>query len=79
MSSSEIAPTDDRSLSGSYEVTSDSERMAYTPEEVAVLLGLHVNSIYSMLKSGALPGLKAGHKWLISKRRFEAWLEGGSR
>ena len=56
---------------------SNDDRRAFTPEEVAKLLGLHINSVYAMLKSGALPGIKAGRKWMISKRRFDAWLDGG--
>ena len=69
---------DNRSLGPESEVMSPITKQAYTPEEVAKLLGLHPNSVYSMLKCGELPGLKAGRKWLISKRRFETWLDGGS-
>ena len=60
------------------EVTSRADKLVFTPEEVAKLLGLHPNSVYSMLNCGELPGLKAGRKWLISKRRFEVWLDGDS-
>ena len=66
------------SLTTEPEVMSDDERRAYTPEEVARMLGLHANSTYSMLKNGELPAVKAGRKWLIAKRRFKAWLDGGS-
>jgi excisionase family DNA binding protein len=65
------------SLTSDVEVMSSTDRQVFTPEEVARLLGLHPNSVYTMLKSGELPGMKAGRKWLISKRRFEAWLDGG--
>ena len=58
------------------EVMSDDERRTYTPEEVAKMLGLHLNSVYSMLKRGALPGRKVGNKWLISKKQFDEWLDG---
>ena len=68
-----------RSIVIAPEVMSDDERRAYTPEEVGRMLGLHPNSVYTMLKTGALPGIKAGHKWLISKRRFDAWLDGDGR
>ena len=60
------------------EVMSTFDKLAYSPEEVARLLGLHPNSVYSMLKSGELPGIKAGRRWLISKQRFGVWLDGGS-
>jgi len=52
------------------------DKQVYSPEEVARSLGIHLNSVYSMLKSGELPAVKAGRKWLISKKRFEAWLDG---
>lgn len=61
------------------EVMSSIERKTLYPEEVARLLGIHPNSVYSMLKDGSLPGLKAGRRWLISKRRFDAWLDGEGR
>ena len=79
MSATELTPPDERSLPADYEVTSDDERLTYTPEEVARMLGLHPNSVYAMLKRGELPGFKAGHKWLISKIRFHAWLDGERR
>ena len=73
----DLAGADIGSLTTETEVMSDDDRRAYTPEEVSRLLGLHINSVYTMLKSGDLPGIRAGRKWLISKRRFEAWLDGG--
>ena len=57
---------------------SSADRQVYTPEEVARMLGLHPNSVYTMLKAAEMPGVRAGRKWLISKRRFEAWLDGGT-
>ena len=60
------------------EVMSSTSKEVYSPEEVASLLGLHPNSVYTLLKTGELPGMKAGRKWLISKRRFDGWLHGGS-
>ena len=72
-------PTDAQGSNDSFsEVTSRAdEKQVYRPEEIAMHLGLHANSVYSLLKSGVLPGVKAGRKWLISKRRFDAWLHGG--
>ncbi len=66
------------SLTGEPEVMSDDDRRAYTPEEVARMLGLHLNSVYAMLKAGDIPAVRVGRKWLISKRRFDAWFDGGS-
>lgn len=67
------------SLTGEPEVMSDDDRRAYTPEEVARMLGLHLNSVYAMLKSGEIPAVRGGRKWLISKRRFDAWFDGEAR
>ena len=64
------------SITAESEVMSSTDRQVYTPEEVALMLGMHANSVYALLKEGTLPGLKAGRRWLISKRRFDAWLEG---
>ena len=65
------------SIAANLEVMSTVDRQVYTPEEVAKMLGLHSNSVYAMLKNGTLPGMKAGGRWLISKKRFDAWLDGG--
>lgn len=67
------------STSATVEVMSDTAKLAYSPEEVAQLLGLHPNTVYAMLKSGELPGIKAGRKWLISVKGLELWLAGGIR
>ena len=64
------------SMPAEAEVMSSTDRRTYTPEEVARLLGIHLNSVYSMLKMGSLPAVRAGRRWLISKKRFEVWLDG---
>ena len=58
-------------------VMSSTDRQTYYPEDVARMLGVHTNSVYTMLKDGTLPAVKAGRRWLISRRRFDAWLTGG--
>jgi excisionase family DNA binding protein len=75
-SSPDNLPVEDGSTHAEVEVMSSTDRLALTPEEVSQMLGLHLNSVYSMLKDGSLPAIKAGRRWLISKRRFEAWLDG---
>jgi excisionase family DNA binding protein len=69
-------PALNASLTTETEVMSSADRMVLTPEEVARMLGLHPNSVYSMLKSGELPSVRAGRKWLIPRRRLDAWLGG---
>ncbi len=58
------------------EVMSTTTKLAYTPEEVAGLLGVHPNTVYAMLKSGELPGVRAGRRWLVSRKRLDFWLDG---
>jgi excisionase family DNA binding protein len=65
----------DASQLGEPEVMSSIDRQVYTPEEVAQILGMHPNSVYALLKEGSLPGIKAGRRWLISKKRLDAWLD----
>ena len=45
-----------------------------TPSEAAELLDFNINSIYRMIASGKLDGLKFGKKqWLVSKKSVEQY------
>lgn len=48
----------------------------YTVVEVAKLLKLSRGSAYESVRSGDIPAMKIGHRWVIPKRRFHAWLDG---
>lgn len=50
------------------------DRMAYSPQEAAVKLGLCLNSVYKMLKDGYLRGVKVYRKILIPKSELERLL-----
>lgn len=52
------------------------ERVVYTVQEVAELLGLAISGTYVLLREGTIPSVRAGSRWLIPKRRFHAWLDG---
>lgn len=52
------------------------ERMAYSPLEAAIMLGLCLNSIYKMLKRGQLRGVKVDRKILIPKSELDRLLGG---
>ena len=52
-----------------------SDRDAYTVMEVAALLGLSRGGTYALIQSGQIPARRAGHRWIIPKRRFHAWLD----
>ena len=49
-------------------------RAVYTVPEVAAMLSLSLGGTYALLRSGDIPGLKLGGRWVVPKRRFHAWL-----
>lgn len=53
------------------------QKLIYTVEEVASLVGMHANSIYAYLRSGRLKGVKTrkgyGGTWRISRAELEDW------
>jgi excisionase family DNA binding protein len=51
-------------------------RATYTVLEVATLMGLSRASTYALVRSGGIPAIRAGGRWVIPKRRFHAWLDG---
>ena len=48
----------------------------YTVQEVAELLGLHLGGAYELLRDGTIPAQRLGRRWIISRVRFHAWLDG---
>jgi excisionase family DNA binding protein len=50
------------------------ERLAYSPEEAAVLLGISRELVLDLLRTGQLGSVKAGRRRLIGKRHLEAFL-----
>lgn len=51
------------------------ERAVYTIKEIARLLRLSLGSTYAMLRRGDLPATQRGGQWVMSKHRFEKWLD----
>ncbi len=51
------------------------DKLAYSPREVAKLLGLHYNTVYKIIRNGELPAKKAGARLIISRAALEKWLE----
>jgi excisionase family DNA binding protein len=49
-------------------------RAVYTVREVAALLSLSVGSTYALIRSGDIPALKLGGRWVVPKKRFHEWL-----
>ena len=47
----------------------------YTVAEVAHMLSLSRGSTYQLIRTGEIPALKLGGRWIIPKRRFHTWLD----
>jgi excisionase family DNA binding protein len=55
-----------------------SERLAYSPDEAAELLGISRELVHDLLRTGQLGSVKAGRRRLIAKQHLEAFLTGES-
>jgi excisionase family DNA binding protein len=52
------------------------ERLAYSPDEAAELLGISRELVHDLLRTGQLGSVKAGRRRLIAKHHLEAFLAG---
>jgi excisionase family DNA binding protein len=52
------------------------ERLAYSPDEAAELLGISRELVHDLLRTGQLGSVKAGRRRLIAKQHLEAFLAG---
>ena len=60
-------------------MTSD-ERLVYTVEEAGKLLGIGRSAAYEAARSGELPVIRIGRRWLVSKQALDRMLsEAGQR
>jgi excisionase family DNA binding protein len=55
----------------------DTDRLAYSPAELADALGCTRQHIMNMIAAGKLPSFKLGRKRLIPRHVVEELLEGG--
>ena len=53
----------------------DDEPAVYTVREVARLLSLSLSTTYELLRAGEIPATRLGHRWIIPRTRFHAWLD----
>jgi excisionase family DNA binding protein len=53
----------------------DDEPAVYTVREVARLLSLSLSTTYELLRAGEIPATRLGHRWIIPRSRFHAWLD----
>jgi excisionase family DNA binding protein len=52
------------------------ERLAYSPDEAADLLGISTELVHDLLRTGQLGSVKAGRRRLIGKHHLQAFLTG---
>ena len=45
-----------------------------TPKEAAKYLGLHLITIYRLIKKGELPSFKIGGQWRFKKDLLDSWI-----
>lgn len=55
------------------------EKLTYTVEEVAKLLGLSRSSMYQAIRNNSVPSLRIGGRILISKLELEQLLDRDTR
>jgi excisionase family DNA binding protein len=59
-----------------FERTVFAERLAYSPDEAAELLGISTELIHDLLRTGQLGSVKAGRRRLIAKHHLQTFLAG---
>jgi excisionase family DNA binding protein len=59
-----------------FERNAFAERLAYSPDEAAELLGISRELVHDLLRTGQLGSVKAGRRRLIAKHHLEAFLAG---
>ncbi len=56
--------------------TIDTARLTYTVDEVAAVLGIGRSVAYQYVRTGVIPAERIGRRWLVSRKRLHAWLDG---
>jgi excisionase family DNA binding protein len=74
-----VIPHHDAAVEPSEPVSTDPavRRMAYSPTEVAIALGISRDLVDELIRAGRLRSVKAGHRRLIGLRQIEQFLAGG--
>ncbi|WP_156755005.1 helix-turn-helix domain-containing protein [Actinokineospora pegani] len=54
----------------------DTRALTYTVDEVAELLKISRASAYAAVRSGALPSVRLGRRWLVPRARLAQFLNG---
>lgn len=51
------------------------EKAYYTPQEVASILGIRLQTVYALLESGTIPAIRIKTRWKIIKDVFAEWMK----
>ena len=54
----------------------DTRSLTYTVEEVARLLGISRGAAYTAVRTGVLPAVRLGRRWLVPRARLTEFLDG---
>lgn len=52
------------------------EKLVYSIQEAADLLGISRSYVYEMVRNGTIPSLELGKKRVIPKVKFNQWVNG---
>lgn len=52
------------------------EKLVYSIQEVAELLGISRSYAYELVRNGTIPALVLGKKWVVPKEKFNNWVNG---
>lgn len=51
------------------------EKAYYTPQEVASILGIRLQTVYALLESHTIPAIRIKSRWKIIKTVFHEWMK----
>lgn len=49
-------------------------RQIMLPREAAKYLGIHIITLYRLIKKGEIPGFKIGGQWRLKKDLLDSWI-----
>jgi putative molybdopterin biosynthesis protein len=49
------------------------EKVFYTPQQIAEMLGVRKETIYRLIKKGEIPSIRIGTRYKVLKEQFEEW------
>ena len=55
----------------------DLDRVTYTPEAAAAMLGISASAVREGMRRGDVPAVRVGRRRVIPRYAFDAWLKTG--